>query len=148
MSRKPVKVLDKSEIDKLLEGHSRSEWSDALGVTIAALDKWIQRNRVPEEYFSRLARIKEKLKISAFSSKSLSEVAAIVISEEGSAKVNERFQSGMYSKEAAEALRGTSEGLSSGKRGDLANVGLDRLVDEIEARGWAVSLSRKMGGSY
>ena len=142
MSRKPVKVLDKPEIDKLLEGYSRSDWSDALGVTVAALDKWIQRNRIPEEQYSRLLRVREKLSVPGLEKKPLLEIAEAVIREESSSRINDRFQGGIYSKEAAEALRSPSAELNNCVK-RLSDFELNHLVDEIESRGWNVSLSRK-----
>ena len=146
MSKKPVKELKERTLKKLFTGYSRSDWAEALEVSTAAFDKWLQRGRIPVDKYA-LATVIRKTIDGGHLGTPLREIMATdsfkVLSLEATLQDKSRLNPHYYHHKVQNKSNTDDSGGSESLPTDLSGVSVDRLVDEIESRGWNVSLSRK-----
>lgn len=123
--------LNEGDIEGLMEGYSRKEWAEVLGVTVSAINKWVQRHRIPVEVLQVLTDMKQ------------------VISLEGKGQklslkqVKESIGGGVHEADMME-----SKGIAESRDPIVADLLLEEiptesLVAELERRGWLVTLNKR-----
>ena len=148
MNQKDYKKVKVKEVRELFQKLNASKKTIArvLNVGESSLRRWVRNKAFPIETWVTL---------------NSPEFAELLSRDSAFTSINKEFRRGAYSTELPEELKiavekskakgcikeepsftadsGGSESLSV----DLSSIAVERLVDEIESRGWKVSLSRK-----
>lgn len=132
MSRRFMLHLNEGDIEALMEGYSRKEWAEVLGVTVSAINKWVQRHRIPVDVLQVLTEMRR------------------VVSLQGEAQelslkqVKESLRDRPYDSEMTTASEAIAESRDTAVADPmLEGIPTESLVTELESRGWVVTLNKR-----